>query len=370
LPDQTGNNGKFLTTDGTMASWATLAGGGDMLAANNLSEVDAATAFSNIKQAATESASGVVELATSAETTAGLAVQASDTRLSDARTPTAHKTSHENGGSDEISVAGLSGVLADPQPPIIGSGATEAVAGNDARLTDERVPTATGLTTKFGTNKASLVDGDKVGILDSAASDAPKHALWSLVKSTLKTYFDTLYNASLSTVSQAEAEAGTATTVRNWTAERVAQAIAALAGGGGGGGQLVIPLRSEGNVFTNLPASVGFWAGSTGHQFAVKVDLTNYTQVRFIVNKQGTAGSAGSKAVLRYHTSFSTTASTYSDIGTSAVEVAVTGTNTVLDSGWIDLASGAKADVFIIPLGYGGDGVTDPAFGAISAQFK
>lgn len=30
-PSQTGNNGKFLTTDGTNASWATLAGGGDML---------------------------------------------------------------------------------------------------------------------------------------------------------------------------------------------------------------------------------------------------------------------------------------------------------------------------------------------------
>jgi hypothetical protein len=36
-------------------------------------------------------------------------------------------------------------------------------------------------------------------------------------------------------VSQAEAEAGTATTERIWTAQRVAQAIAALAGGGGGG---------------------------------------------------------------------------------------------------------------------------------------
>lgn len=35
-------------------------------------------------------------------------------------------------------------------------------------------------------------------------------------------------------VSQAEAEAGTATTERIWTAERVAQAIAALASGGGG----------------------------------------------------------------------------------------------------------------------------------------
>ncbi len=38
----------------------------------------------------------------------------------------------------------------------------------------------------------------------------------------------------LATVSQAEAEAGVATTDRIWTAERVAQAIAALGGGGGG----------------------------------------------------------------------------------------------------------------------------------------
>jgi len=33
-------------------------------------------------------------------------------------TPSAHAATHENGGSDEINVAGLSGVLADPQVPI------------------------------------------------------------------------------------------------------------------------------------------------------------------------------------------------------------------------------------------------------------
>jgi hypothetical protein len=32
LPSQAGNNGKFLTTNGTVASWATISGGGDMLA--------------------------------------------------------------------------------------------------------------------------------------------------------------------------------------------------------------------------------------------------------------------------------------------------------------------------------------------------
>lgn len=47
-------------------------GDGDLSAANNLSDLaDAATAFANIKQAATEEASGVVELATSAEVATG-----------------------------------------------------------------------------------------------------------------------------------------------------------------------------------------------------------------------------------------------------------------------------------------------------------
>ena len=62
-----------------------------------------------------------------------------------------------------------------------------------AQGTDERVPTAAGLTSKFGTNKATIVNGDKVTILDSAASDAPKHVLWSLIVSTLTTAFNALY---------------------------------------------------------------------------------------------------------------------------------------------------------------------------------
>jgi hypothetical protein len=69
-----GTTGQFLKTQGAGANpvWATLTGGGDLLSTNNLSDVaSTATAFANIKQAATDSVTGVVELATDAETATG-----------------------------------------------------------------------------------------------------------------------------------------------------------------------------------------------------------------------------------------------------------------------------------------------------------
>lgn len=82
LPDQTGHDGEFLKTDGSAVSWEAIPGGGDMLASNNLSDVaDNTVAFANIKQDATNAASGVVVLADSNDNTAGKVVQGSDARL-------------------------------------------------------------------------------------------------------------------------------------------------------------------------------------------------------------------------------------------------------------------------------------------------
>jgi hypothetical protein len=68
---------------------------------------------------------------------------------------------------------------------------------------------------------------------------------------------------------------------------------------------------------------------------------------------------------------FSTTIGNYSQIGTSAVSVAINTTNTILNSGWIDLTALAIADdVAVCVRSVNGDGVLDPQFGYAELQFR
>ena len=72
-----------------------------------------------------------------ADTLADLNAKVSDATLDDsgdARTPSAHKTSHQDGGTDEISVASLSGLLADEQ----NAGKVKGVIINDAAKADQK----------------------------------------------------------------------------------------------------------------------------------------------------------------------------------------------------------------------------------------
>lgn len=141
-------------------------------------------------------------------------------------------------------------------------------------------------------------------------------------------------------------------------------------GGGSGSPYLVVNLVADSAAvtWTNMPAALTFFAGS--HRHVAKVDLSSFTECRLIVNKQATAGAANAVVELRYASAFSTSVGSYSQAGQSAVQVAVNVQNSVLDSDWVSLAAGARADVFLALVGSGGDGVLDPAFGAISAQFR
>jgi hypothetical protein len=124
------------------------------------------------------------------------------------------------------------------------------------------------------------------------------------------------------------------------------------------------------NTWLSMPAAVTFFDNSTG--FVTQADLTAYNQVRLIVNKQATAGAASSKIILRYQLTSGSpfTASSYSDIGTSEVSVAVNVANNILVSSWINMATAAKDDVWVTIVGIDGDGTISPQFGNIYAEFR
>ena len=121
--------------------------------------------FALITDANVDSANKDGAAGTASMRTLGSGVQqacaGNDSRLTDSRAPTAHATSHQHGGSDEIATAvpapyaipqaGSLGQLDSDWIPSastlakgvikIGTGALQACAGNDSRLSDSRAPT-------------------------------------------------------------------------------------------------------------------------------------------------------------------------------------------------------------------------------------
>lgn len=87
-----------------------------------------------------------------------------DSRNSDARTPTAHASSHNAGGADVLTIDAAAGT---GSLRTLGTGATQACAGNDARLSDARTPTAHAATHKHG-------GSDEVAVVSSTANGIPK----------------------------------------------------------------------------------------------------------------------------------------------------------------------------------------------------
>lgn len=139
-----GVDGQVLKLAAGLPSWAADAGGAETLASSDLTDFSTAktgtgtsvvsntgptiadavfsTFISFSDQTANASTAGRLQrnganLSFHDGTAARDLIMSNDTRLTDARTPTAHATSHQNGGGDEINLAGLSGELADPQPP-------------------------------------------------------------------------------------------------------------------------------------------------------------------------------------------------------------------------------------------------------------
>jgi len=111
-------------------------------------------------------------------------IDTGDARLSDSRTPTAHTVSHQNGGSDELNVTGLSGLLADSQTPLThdlnshGSCTLAELSADvsdatlidtaDSRLSDDRNPTAHAAEHTDGTDDIQSATNAQKGVATAA----------------------------------------------------------------------------------------------------------------------------------------------------------------------------------------------------------
>ena len=87
-----------------------------------------------------------------------------DARFSDARTPTAHATSHQDGGTDELGLDGsqiTSGTVPIARIPTGQTGSTVPF-GNDARFSDARTPTAHASSHQDGGSDELALDASQV----------------------------------------------------------------------------------------------------------------------------------------------------------------------------------------------------------------
>lgn len=117
--------------------------------------------------AASTSAAGIVELATDGENAASVVVQGNDARLSNARTPSAHASTHLSGGSDPIAAATISAAGIVQLSADGGTTTSRAVQATDARLSDARTPSAHTTSHKHG-------GADEVATATASANAIPK----------------------------------------------------------------------------------------------------------------------------------------------------------------------------------------------------
>jgi hypothetical protein len=155
---------------------------------------EAATAFATAAQGAlADSAVQPGDLGNSATrnvgTTAGTVCAGDDSRLTNSRTPTAHASTHVTGGSDKIRDASAS------QDGLMTTAYASKLDGIEAAA-DVTDAGNVGSSIYGATAKTTPVDADTMPLIDSAASNVLKKVTWTNIKATLKTYFDTLYQAA------------------------------------------------------------------------------------------------------------------------------------------------------------------------------
>lgn len=259
-----GTTGQVLTSNGTGVdpTFQSFPGGGDALTTNTLAQFAATTSAELAALLTNETGSGLAVFGTSPTlVTPNLGTPSALTLTNATGLPvagggTGASTLADAGvvignGTGAVQVTGpgtagqvltSNGTGVDPtfQDAAGGGGSGDLVGpasatdnaivrydGTTGKLVQNSVVTiadTTGNITTSGTvdGRDLSTDGTKLdGIESGATADQTNSEI------------ETAYNAQVAAVTQAEAEAGTSTTIKRWTPERVAQAIAALGGSGG-----------------------------------------------------------------------------------------------------------------------------------------
>ncbi len=128
----------------------------------------------------------------------------------------------------------------------------------------------------------------------------------------------------------------------------------------------VVTILAQGAAYTwaNQPFAVTEFSGATRHR--VRVDLTNASQARLTVVRAGGTATANATIAVQYSTNQVNWF--YLDgISGPSVNISATGLRV---SPWVNLASGAKGDVYLRIIGSGGNSFADPSFGLITVQFR
>jgi len=129
---------------------------------------------------------------------------------------------------------------------------------------------------------------------------------------------------------------------------------------------LIVTLYGNTLTVTNVPAALTEISPGGGvPRWRTRVDLSTFVDARATVYNQ-VAATAGTGLRIQYSTDESTWA--YLD-GAAGPEALIDGTGTRV-SGWVALAAGAKADVYLRAATIGGDAIADPQLGLITVQFR
>ncbi len=131
--------------------------------------------------------------------------------------------------------------------------------------------------------------------------------------------------------------------------------------------QMVVPFSTASATWTSMPLALNFFNASA--RYITYVDLTYYTGVNLSMN-QGTVGAVSGALFLRYCATPSITTSNYLPLTSTEVYTRTDLANTIKQSGFQSIVSGARGGVYVALMGQSGNASASPVFGMISAFFK